>query len=136
MRAEPARRPRRRAAAVIAVLFLLIGVGLLLYSFVWWQERTEHVSAAPIPTTSLSPTTQIVPQTQTVAATVSPGGTVGAPPVVVVTTYVPVPILGDAPSSVSQDSGVLALITAISGLFASLAGILSAVVSMRAPRSR
>ncbi len=43
------------------------------------------------------------------------------------TTYVPVPVP-------AQESGLLPLITTVSGLLASLAGIVSAVVSMRGAR--
>ena len=128
---KPAKRPRRRVAVVLAVLFLLIGAALLSYSF-FWQAQPRTSSASPIPTTTRSP----VAQTQTVAATQTSGAT-GAPPVVIVTTFVVVPTFVNPPASSSaQDSDTLALVTTVSGLLASLAGIVSAVVSMRGNRSR
>ena len=126
---EPAKRPRRRMAAVLALLFLLIGGGLLWYSF-FWQAPLRTASAGPSPTTTRSP----IALDQTVAATPSPGAT--AAPVVIVTTFVVVPTFANPPASSAQDSDTLALVTTVSGLLASLAGIVSAVVSMRGNRSR
>jgi hypothetical protein len=129
---EPAKRPRRRAAAaVFAVLFLLIGAGLLWYSF-FWQAPRNTSSAAPSPTALLSPTVQTLPA----MPTPRPSGATGTPPPVVVTTVVVVTSYVNPQASATQDSGVLALVTTVSGLLASLAGIVSAIVSVRAPRQR
>jgi hypothetical protein len=135
---EPAKRSRRRAAAVFAMLFLVIGVGLLWYSFVARQELAGNASAAPSPTTSLSPMAQTRTPAPSMAPTPSPGATLQPPPppTVVVTTYVPVPTYVNAPASASEDSDLLPLVTTVSGLLASLAGIVSAIVSVRGPRSR
>ena len=132
----PARRSRRTGAAVFAMVALVIGVGLLWYSFVYSGGPSEQASAAPSPTTTLSPIAQTRTQAASAAPTLSPGATLAAPPVVVVTSYVPVPTYVNAPASSAQDSDTLALVTTVSGLLASLAGIVSAIVSVRAPRSR
>jgi len=131
---KPSRRPRRRAAAVVAVLLLLVGVGLLLFSYLSWLTPAGQSAPSVVPTTSLSP----VAQTQTVAASPlpTPGGT-GLPPVVVTrTTYVAVTKLVTEPASSPADSGLLAMVTTVSGLLASVAGIVSAVVSVRGNRPR
>jgi hypothetical protein len=132
---EPARRPRRRAAAVVAALLLLVGVGLLLYSYASWRVLPGHTNANVSPTTSLSP----MAQTRTLpAASPAPsaGATSGPPVVVVITTHVAVPSFFTEPASSPQDSGLLALVTTVSGLLASVAGIVSAVVSVRGNRPR
>jgi hypothetical protein len=122
---------RRRTAAVLAVVLLLIGIGLLLYSAASGRDRAGQVSTAPSPTTTPSPMTQ----TRTLPATPTPGGTSGGPPpVVVITTYVPVPTYVNMPATGPAESGALALVTTVTGLLASLAGILSAIVSMRGSR--
>jgi hypothetical protein len=135
-RTEPG-RTRRRTAAVLAVLLLIIGIGLLLYSFVARGEQPQ-ASPAPILTTTPSPITQT--RTQPAAPTPSPGATGttgGSPPVIVITTYVPVTTYVNVPvSSAPQEQDTLALVTTVSGLLASLAGIVSAFVSMRGSRSR
>ena len=132
---KPTRRPRRRTAAVVAVLLLLVGVGLLLFSYLSWLAPARQSAANVVPTTSLSP----VAQTQTVAASPlpTPGGTGGTQTVVVTrTTYVAVTNLVTEPASSPADSGLLAMVTTVSGLLASVAGIVSAVVSVRGNRPR
>ena len=131
MTGETTRAPRRRRrAAVIATLLLVVGLGLLFYSATYLTSRSGDTqnAAPPIQATTMSPAVMIP------APSASPGSTGGPPPTPVVTyiavpTYVPVPVA-------SQESGLLPLITTISGLLASLAGIVSAVVSMRGARAR
>jgi hypothetical protein len=124
-------RPRRRRGklAVFAVLLLLIGVALLAFSFTVWQKRnTNPASAAPSrsPTTTLSPVAIPPPSLGTGQPTERP-----ATRYVVVPSYVNVPV-ASAPSGPSDS---LALISTVSGLLASIAGIVSAVVSIRGTRT-
>ena len=137
--AEPAKRPRRRLrAAVLAALLLLIGFVLLSYSLFTYTQETGAAAPQAYPTTTLSPTAQ----TQTVAATPlpTPGDTSSPepadPPVVVITTFVAVPTYVNVPATSSDDSTLLSLVTTVSGLLASVAGIVSAVVSARGSRPR
>jgi hypothetical protein len=123
-------RPVRRwVGALLAVVLLPVGAALLLYSF---ASRESNPDAAPFP--SLSPSVVSSP----VAGTPIPssGGSASAAPpeptYVAVTTYITVPMT--APRSDSNDVDVLSLVTTITGLLASVAGIVSAVVSARAPR--
>ena len=58
------------------------------------------------------------------------------PPVVVVTTYVAVPTYIAIPVPQSDDSDVLNIVTTVSGLVASLVGLLTAVISVRGTRAR
>ncbi len=70
------------------------------------------------------------------APTPSPGGSVVAPQVSVITTYVAVPTYVAAPPAGVDDSDVLNIVTTFGGLLASLVGLVSAVVSVRGARPR
>jgi hypothetical protein len=137
--AEPVKRRRRPGWIVATVLLLLIGLGLLGFSLLTKSDKANPASAAPSPspTTTLSP----VAQTQTVAATPppTPGATPGSPVVVVLTSYVAVPTYVTAFPAVSSSpdqSDIVALVTAVSGLLASVLGLVSAFVSIRGTRVR
>ncbi len=118
--------------AVLAAVLLLLGIGLLGYSFLTMGGRPANVSAGPSPTVTLSP----LIETRTGAASPSPGGSPLPPVVIVITTYVAVPTFVPMPSGQTESSDLLAVISTVGGLVASIAGIASAVVSMRGARPR
>ena len=129
MTGETTRAPRRRRrAAVLALLFLLIGVGLLLVSATYLTERGpgDSTAAPPSPATSPSPIVMLPTPGDTTASPVPPSPVVTY---IAVPTFVPVPVP-------AQESGLLPIITTVSGLLASLAGIVSAIVSIRGARAR
>jgi hypothetical protein len=124
---------RRRRAALLAVLFLLAGMGLLLFSATDLMSRSN-----PGNSTAAPPSRSSVPSTIVVYPSPTPGDTTASPSppppspivsIIAVPTFVPVPVP-------AQESGLLPLITTISGLLASLAGIVSAIVSVRGSRAR
>jgi hypothetical protein len=127
MTGESPRAPRRRRrAALFAVLFLLVGLGLLFYSATYLSERsTGDQNASPPKVTAMSPSPVAVPP----EGTPTPGDTTPTPRIsyIAVPTFVPVPVP-------VQETGLLPLITTVSGLLASVAGIVSAFVSMRRTR--
>jgi hypothetical protein len=129
MTGETTRAPRRRRrAALLAVLFLLVGLGLLFFSATYLTERSSPGNSAAQPprlTTSPSPVlVQPVPSDGTSGTPVPASPTVRY---IAVPTYVPVYVT-------AEESGLLPLITTVSGLLASLAGIVSAVVSVKSAR--
>jgi hypothetical protein len=127
---QTTRRPRRRRrAAMFAVLFLLVGLGLLLYSATYLTSRSSNPSNAgpPRPSISLSPVAVPADGTPT------PGDTTPTPRISYVTVTVPVPVQAP-PAAPVQETGWLPLVTTLSGLVASVAGIVSAFVSMRRTR--
>jgi hypothetical protein len=129
MTGETTRAPRkRRRAALLAVLFLLVGLGLLLFSAAYVFDRSspgDNAAAPPRLTTSPSPVlVEPVPSDSTSGTPVPPSPTISYTPV---PTYIPVYVP-------AEESGLLPLITTVSGLLASLAGIVSAVVSVKSAR--
>jgi hypothetical protein len=106
-------------------VLLPIGASLLLYSYVLSGDRPDNAS----------PPNTVTSSVVTVAASpvASDGPTSGPPPEPVVTTiYHTIAIAPTSPGS--DDPDILALATTITGLLASVAGIVSAIVSARAPR--
>jgi hypothetical protein len=119
-------RARRWVGALLAIVLLPLGAALLLYAYV--LSGDPETDASPQPTA----TRTVV--TLPVEATPSPGGSAsGSPPetrFITVTTVIAIPPTDPGP----DDPDVLALVTTVSGLLASVAGIVSAIVSVRAPR--
>jgi hypothetical protein len=138
---QPVHRRRRARWIVAAALLLIVGIGLLAYSMLITNEQ-----GAPLAQPSQSPTTTLSPvrQTPTMPA-VTPipsqgaSGTAqpSAPPVSVVTSYVAIPTYVPVPADSGGDSSdVVSLVTAVSGLAASVLGLVSAFVSIRGTRAR
>jgi hypothetical protein len=121
------RRARRWAGAILAAVLLPVGAGLLLYPYLLGDDHESNAS----------PPTTVVSSVLTMPAdnpTPSPGGTTSgpAPEPSVTTIYHTIAIAPTDPGSEGPD--ILALVTTISGLLASAAGIVSAFVSARAPK--
>ena len=115
-------RARRWVGAILAAVLLPLGVAMVLYSFAS-GDTTMNAS----PPTTMSPSTILSPLP---AMTVDGSSTPDTPNTpVVITTLVEVQL----PTSGGQDS--LNLVATIAGLLASVAGIVSAVISARAARS-
>jgi len=127
---RPAKRRRRAAPAVLALVLLALGAGLLWFSLGVREQNSGASASEPIRTTTRSPVAVAASPRPTL-----PGDTTETPGPVI-TTYVVVTTEIAAPPAQPQDSGTLALITTVSGLLASLAGIVSAVVSIRGTRAR
>jgi len=126
------RKARRWVGVLLAIVLLPAGAALLIYSYN--SFRAETGDANPAPQSTPSPT--VITSTLPVAApTPSPGASAPSAPrpsVTTVTSIVEVPVA--APPSAPQGSDPLTLITTISGLLASIAGIVSAIVSARTAR--
>jgi hypothetical protein len=130
MTGETTRAPRkRRRAALFAVLFLLIGLGLLFFSATYITGRNSGNSTAGPPSMASSPSPVVILPSPSDGTTGTPAPPSPVVSYVAVPTFVPVPVP-------AQESGLLPLITTISGLLASVAGIVSAIMSVRGARAR
>jgi hypothetical protein len=129
MTGETTRAPRkRRRAALLAVLFLLVGLGLLFFSATYLTGRSPGDNTAAPPSQATSPSPVVILPSPSDGGSGTPAPPSPVVSYVAVPTFVPVPV----PAS---ESGLLPLITTVSGLLASVAGIVSAIVSIRGARA-
>jgi hypothetical protein len=125
----------RRWLRVSGLILLVVGVALLAISLASRRPGITHSATGVQPTVTLSPVFTTVPAPGLGTGYPSPGeGPTPTP--IVITSYVAVPTYVSVPPGDSGGSGLLTQVTTVSGLLASVAGVVSAIVSIRDRRPR